>query len=184
MGGASCRGCVERRSTQPVGRRAVQRMGRPLRRLLGVNNRPVEGEEEAVGVMTMTMVREKGKEEAVVVPDQQAVKEEEEAVAEAVEEEEEAIEAEEVPLGEDLANLQTMDQIQTQNRTWAATLGDGSTGSGAERGLGPWTFWLSKSTSCSRRSPRPSPRFRGTSNPRTLIPSRETRRTLTDYSFS
>ena len=103
--------------TRPVGRRAVQQMGRPLRCLLGVNNRPVEGEEEAVGVMTMTMAKEKGKEEAVVVLDQQAVKEEEEAVAEAVEEEEEAVEAVEVPLGEDLANPQMMDRIPTQNQT-------------------------------------------------------------------
>ena len=155
-------------------------MGKPLRRLLGVSNRPVEGEEEeAVGVMTMTMVEERVE---VVVPDQQ--EEEEEAVAEAVEEEEEAVEAEEVPLGEDLANPQTMDRIQTQSRTWAATLDDGSIGSDAERGHGPWTFWLNKSTSCSCRSPRPSPKLQGTSNPRTSILSRETRRTLTDSSFS
>ena len=179
MGGASCRGCVERRAIRPVGRRAVQQMGRPLRRLLGVSNKPVEGVEEAVGVMTMMMVMEKVEE--VAVPDQQEQVEEEEAVVEAVEE---AVEAEEVPLGEDLANLQTMDRIQTQNRTWAATLDDGSTGSGAEKGLGPWTFWLSKSTSCSRRSPRPSPKPRGISNPQTSIPSRETRRTLTDSSVS
>ena len=157
-------------------------MDRPLRRLLGVNNRPVEGEEEEVGVTTMTMGGKEGQEEAVVVPDQQAVKEGEEAVAEAVEEEEEAVEAEEVPLGEDLANLQTMDRIQTQNRTWAATLDDGRTGSGAERGLGPWTYWLSRSTSCSHRSPSPKPQ--GISNPQTSIPSRETWRTLTDSSVS
>ena len=112
MGGASCRGCVERRAIRPVGRRAVQQMGRPLRRPLGVSNKPVEGVEEEVGVMTMMMVMERVEEE--VVPDQQEQVEEEEAVVEAVEE---AVEAEEVPLGEDLANPQTMDRIPTQNRT-------------------------------------------------------------------
>ena len=91
-------------------------MGKPLRRPLGVSNRPVEGEEGMEGAMMMMMVRKRVEEE-VVVPDQQAVKEEEEAVAEAVEEEEEAVEAEEVPLGEDLANPQMMDRIPTQNRT-------------------------------------------------------------------
>ena len=180
MGGASCRGCVERRATRPVGRRAVQQMGRPLQRLLGVSNRPVEGEEEEAGVMTMTM--EERVEEEVVVPDQQEQAMEEEAVAEAVEEEEEAVEAEEVPLGEDLANPQMMDRTQTLIQPWSATLEDGNIGTDAERGLGLWTFWLSRSTSYSRRSPRPSPKLRGTSNPRTSIPSRETRRTLTDSS--
>ena len=87
-------------------------MGRPLRRLLGVSNKPVGGAEEAVGVMTMMMVMEKVEE--VVVPDQQEQAEEEEVVVEAVEE---AVEAEEVPLGEDLVNPQMMDQIPTQNRT-------------------------------------------------------------------
>ena len=96
-----------------MGRRAVQQMGRPLRRLLGVSNRPVE-EEEAVGVMTMMMVMGK---EVRVVPDQQAVDKEEEVVVEAVEEEEEAVEAVEVPLGEDLVSPQMMDRIPTQNRT-------------------------------------------------------------------
>ena len=159
-------------------------MGKPLRRLLGVSIRPVEGEEEEVGEMTMTVEMEKAEEVVGVVPNQPEQEQEEEAVAEAVEEEEEAVEAEEVPLEEDLANPQTMDRTQTLNQTWAATLDDGSIGSDAERGLGPWTFWLSKSTSCSRRSPRPSPKLRGTSNPRTSTPSRETRRTLTDSSFS
>ena len=117
MGGASCKGCVERLATRPVGRGAVQQMGKPLRRPLGVSNRPVEGEEGMEGAMTMTMVRERGKEEAVEVLDQQAVMEEEEAAAEAVQEEEEVVEAEEVPLGVDQANPQMMDRIPTRNRT-------------------------------------------------------------------
>jgi hypothetical protein len=91
-------------------------MGQQPLRPLGVSNRPVEGEkvvvEEAETAMTMTQ-KEK-EEEEVVVPDQP--EEEEEAAAEAVEEEEEAVEAEEVLLGEALANPQTMDPIQTQSQ--------------------------------------------------------------------
>ena len=108
MGGASCRECVERRAARPVGREAVQQMGAPLLRLLGVSNRPVEGEEVEEAVMTMMMMAM----ETMEVRGRQEQREEEEAV-----EAEEAEEAEEEQLGETPVILQTMGRTRTQSQT-------------------------------------------------------------------
>ena len=114
MGGASCRECVERRAARPVGRGAVQQMGAPLLRLLGVSNRPVEGEEVEEAVMTMMMMAM----ETMEVRGRQERREEEEAVeAEEEEEAEEAAEAVEEQLGETPVILQTMGRTQTQSQT-------------------------------------------------------------------
>ena len=113
MGGASCRECVERRAAQPVGRGAVQQMGAPLLRLLGVSNRPVEGEEvEGEGMTMMTMARE-----MMEVRGQQEQQEEEAEEAEEEEEEGEAAEAEGEQLGGTPAIPQTMGRIRTQSQT-------------------------------------------------------------------
>ena len=107
MGGASCRECVERRAARPVGRGAVQQMGAPLLRLLGVSNRPVEGEEVEEAVMTMMMMAR----EMMEVRGQQEQQEEEAVEAE------EAEEAEEEQLGETPVIHQTMGRTRTQNQT-------------------------------------------------------------------
>ena len=88
-------------------------MGKPLHRLLGVSNKPVEGEEEVVVVMTMMM----GMQEARGVTGWQEQQEEE--AGEAVEEEEgeEAAEAKGEQLGETPVNPQTMGRTQTQSQT-------------------------------------------------------------------
>ena len=114
MGGASCKGCVERQAARPVGRRAVQQMGEPLLRLLGVSNRPVEGEEVEEAVMTMMMMAM----EMMEVRGRQEQREEEEAVeAEEEEEAEEAAEAEGEQLGETPVIPQTMGRTRTQSQT-------------------------------------------------------------------
>ena len=114
MGGASCKGCVERQAARPVGRRAIPQMGALLLRPLGVSNKPVVGEEEeAEDVVTMMMMAR----EMTVVGGQQEQQEGVAAEAEEDEEGEEAAEAEGEQLGETPVIPQMMGQTQTQNQT-------------------------------------------------------------------
>ena len=115
MGGALCKECVERQEAQPVGRRAAQQMGALLLRPLGVNNKPVEGEEEeaeeAVTMMMMAMETMEGR-------GRQEQREEEESVeAEEEEEAEEAAEAKGEQPGETPVIPQTMGRTRTQSQT-------------------------------------------------------------------
>ena len=114
-----------------MGRRPAQQMGQIPLRLLGVFSTPVEevAEEVEEAVMMKAMRKERGVMEQVVV--QLAGEQEEEAT----EAEEEAVEAEGAPLGETLANPQTMARTQTQSQIQpAVTHADGGWPSGSHRG--------------------------------------------------
>lgn len=162
-------------------RRAAQQMGQlPLRPLGAFSQQQGEVAEEVEEEVTMkAMGMEREVMEKVVV---QLAEEQEEEAAEAEEDEEEAVEAEGAPLGEALANPQTMARTQTQSQIQPATLADGRVGSDEERGPGQWTFYHNRSDSYI--SCLAWPRSRGISRPQTRIPLRETRRTSTDSSPS
>ena len=155
-------------------------MGRLPLRPLGVSSQQ-QGEvaEEVEEEVTMRVM---GKEKEVMVKVVIQLAEEQEEEAAEAEEEEEAVEAEGAPLGEALANPQTMARTQTQSQIQPATLADGRVGSDEERGPGQWTYYHNRSDSYI--SCLAWPRSRGISKPQTQTPSRETRRTSTDSSLS